>query len=79
MSMTTSGSLATAAGNIIPSTLQSPDAVRFWLTVVLTGVGTGIGAAALTRLLEVVQHVAWSGSATNILDAAQRATRCGTS
>jgi H+/Cl- antiporter ClcA len=34
----------------------------------------GIGAAALTRLLEVAQHVAWSGSATNILDAAQRAT-----
>jgi len=39
--------------------------------VVLTGVGTGVGAAALTRLLEVVQHFAWNGSATNILDAAQ--------
>src|ERR1700722_13618336 len=74
MKSTTPGSLPTAAGNIIPSTLQSPDAVRFWLAVLFTGVGTGIGAAALTRLLEVVQHVAWSGSATNILDAAQRAT-----
>jgi len=41
--------------------------------VVLTGVGTGVGAAALTRLLEVVQHFAWNGSATNILDAAQHA------
>src|ERR1700683_5436604 len=73
MKLTTPGSLP-AAGNIIPSTLQFPDAVRFWLAIVFTGVGTGIGAAALTRLLEVVQHVAWSGSATNILDAAQRAT-----
>jgi hypothetical protein len=74
MKLTSPGSLPTAAGNIIPSTLQSPDTVRFWLAVLFTGVGTGIGAAALTRLLEVVQHVAWSGSATNILDAAQPAT-----
>jgi hypothetical protein len=66
--------LPTAAGNIIPSTLQSLDAVRFWLAVLFTRVGTGIGAAALTQLLEVVQHVAWRGSATNILDAAQRGT-----
>jgi CIC family chloride channel protein len=63
-----------AAGNLIPSTFQSPDAVRFWLAVLFTGVGTGIGAAALTRLLEVVQHFAWSGSGTNILDAAQHAS-----
>src|SRR6202167_6848662 len=72
MKLTTPGSLPTA-GNIIPSTLQSPDAVRFWLAVLLTGVGTGIGAAALTRLLEVVQHLAWNGSGTNILDAAEHA------
>src|SRR5581483_4643081 len=64
----------TAAGNLIPSTLQSPDAIRFWLAVLFTGVGTGIGAAGLTRLLEVVQHIAWSGSATNIIDAAQQAS-----
>jgi hypothetical protein len=38
MKLTTSGSLPTAAGNIIPSTLQSPDAVRFWLAVLFTGV-----------------------------------------
>ena len=75
MKLTTPGSLpTTTAGNIIPSTLQSPDAVRFWLAVLFTGIGTGIGAAALTRLLEVVQHIAWSGSATNILDAARHAT-----
>jgi H+/Cl- antiporter ClcA len=33
-----------------------------------------LGAAALTRLLEVVQHIAWHGSATNILEAAQHAS-----
>ncbi len=59
-----------AARSLIPSTLQSPDAVRFRLAVLFTGVGTGIGAAALTRLLEVIQRFVWSGSATNILDAA---------
>ena len=63
-----------AAGNLIPSTLQAPNAVRFWLAVLFTGVSTGIGAAALTRLLEAVQQFAWSGSATNILDAAQHAS-----
>lgn len=57
----------------IPSTLQRPGAARFWLAVLLTGIGTGMGAAALTRLLEVVQHFAWNGSATNILDAAEHA------
>jgi len=60
-------------GDAIPSTLERPGAARFWLAVVLTGIGTGIGAAALTRLLEVVQHFAWNGSSTNILDAAEHA------
>jgi len=32
-----------------------------------------MGAAALTRLLEVVQCFAWNASATNILDAAEHA------
>jgi chloride channel protein, CIC family len=54
---------------MIPSTLHRPGAARFWLAVVLTGVGTGLGAAALTRLLDTVQHLAWNGSATDILEA----------
>jgi chloride channel protein, CIC family len=62
-----------APGDAIPSTLVRPGAARFWLAVLLTGVGTGIGAAALTRLLELVQHLAWSGSGTNILDAVEHA------
>jgi H+/Cl- antiporter ClcA len=43
------------------------------LAVLLTGIGTGVVAAALTRLLEVVQHIMWSGPGTNLLDAAEHA------
>ncbi len=59
--------------DVIPSTLQQPDAPRFWLAVLLTGVGTGLSAAALTRLLELVQHLAWQGSGTHLLEAARNA------
>jgi CIC family chloride channel protein len=58
----------------IPSTLQHPRAVQFWLAVALIGVTTGLGAALLTKLLEIVQHRAWGGSPTNILSAAQHAS-----
>ena len=56
----------------IPATLRHPDAARFWLVVILTGIGAGIGAILLTRLLELVQRLAWPGS-TNLLDAARAA------
>lgn len=59
--------------DLIPATLRQPGAGRFWLAVVLTGAGTGTAAAALTRLLEVVQHLAWRGSGADLLDAAARA------
>lgn len=36
----------------------------------LTGLGTGLGAAALTRLLQVVQRLFWGGTGTDILDTA---------
>ena len=42
--------------------------------MLLTGIGTGVAAAALTKLLETVQHFAWSGSGTNLLDAAEHAS-----
>lgn len=44
-------------------------AVGFWLAVVLTGIGTGLGAAALT---ELVQHTLWSGAGIDLLDAAAK-------
>jgi CIC family chloride channel protein len=48
-------------------------AAKFWLAVVLTGIGTGVGAAALTWLLGVVQHLMWPGPGASLLDAAAQA------
>jgi H+/Cl- antiporter ClcA len=62
-----------ASGDTIPSTLAHPGAARFWSAVLLTGIGTGAAAAALTRLLEIVQRFMWGGSGTDLLGAAQRA------
>ncbi|MGA3185976.1 MAG: chloride channel protein [Bryobacteraceae bacterium] len=45
----------------------------FWLAVLLTGAGTGVAAAALTRLLVVVQRLMWHGSGIDLLDAAGKA------
>jgi CIC family chloride channel protein len=58
----------------IPTTLKQPGAARFWLAVCLIGTSTGLAAAALTRLLELVQHVVWHGSGRNIIDAASQAS-----
>src|SRR5580658_5719541 len=65
--------MMTADKNRIPPTLAHSGAIVFWLAVLLTGIGTGLAAAALTRLLELVQRLAWGGSGTNLLDAAQHA------
>ena len=48
-------------------------AAGFWLAVVLTGAGAGLGAAALTGLLELVQHALWPGAGADLLDAASQA------
>ena len=61
-------------GGGIPTTLASPGALQFWLAVCLIGATTGLAAAALTRLLEFVQHIAWRGSGTNMIDAARHAS-----
>jgi chloride channel protein, CIC family len=47
---------------------------RFWLAIVLTGLGTGASAAALTLILQAVQHYVWPGADMNLLDAASQAT-----
>ncbi len=64
---------ATSNDDVIPSTLARSGAARFWLAVLLTGIGTGVAAAALTRLLEIVQRFMWGGQGTNLLDAAEHA------
>jgi hypothetical protein len=47
------------ADSTIPSTLDQPSAAKFWLAVLLTGVGSGLSAVILLRLLQIVQHVVW--------------------
>src|ERR1039457_6926527 len=66
--------MAADNGDMIPSTLAHSGAARFWLAVLLTGIGTGVGAAVLTRLLEMVQHLMWNGPGTNLLDATEHAS-----
>lgn len=63
----------TDASDAIPVTLLSPGAARFWLVVVLTGLGAGISAALLTSLLFVVQHAVWPLPHADLLDAAASA------
>jgi H+/Cl- antiporter ClcA len=55
----------------IPPTLLSKRAVYFWLAVILTGAGAGIGAIVLTELLQSVQHLFWPGA--DLLTAASQA------
>jgi len=43
----------------IPATLASRGARRFWAAVVVIGVGTGVAAGLLTRLLDVIQELVW--------------------
>jgi len=58
-----------AAGRI-PATLTNPGAARFWLAVILTGIGAGASAAALTLVLSQVQHLAWPSPSGELLNAA---------
>jgi CIC family chloride channel protein len=74
VSANSSDTVASPRAESIPATLWQPGAARFWLAVLLTGIGTGLGAAGLTRLLELIQHLAWNGSPTNILKAAEHAS-----
>jgi H+/Cl- antiporter ClcA len=57
----------------IPATLGQPGAAGFWIAVILTGLGAGVSALALTLLLEAVQHLMWPGPGT-LLDAASAAS-----
>jgi H+/Cl- antiporter ClcA len=57
----------------IPASLTKPGAARFWLAVVLTGIGAGASAAALTLVLAEAQHLAWPSANGELLDAATAA------
>lgn len=45
---------------------------RFWILVVLIGLGAGLGGAALMELLRAVEHLAWSYNSGTFLDGVQR-------
>ncbi len=45
---------------------------RFWMLVVLVGLGAGLGGAGLIELLRAVQHLAWSYHSGDFLDAVKR-------
>ena len=62
------------AANAIPLTLQHPAAAKFWLALVGTGTIAGVGAAALTRLLETVQRFVWGGTGSDLLASTVQAT-----
>lgn len=67
------GSKYMSSSNSIPVTLTKAGAIRFWMAVLFIGIGTGIGAVALTKLLEAVQHLLWPGAGDTLLDAATHA------
>ena len=73
MALTPSQMSEPTRGDVIPSTLARPGAAPFWFAVLLTGIGTGVASAALTRLLELVQRMVWGGSGADLLRAAERA------
>ncbi len=57
----------------VPPTLKHPAAGRFWLVLLGTAVIAGLGAAALTRLLEFVQRLVWGGTGTDLLASVEKA------
>ena len=65
--------MAETSSNAIPSTLDLKATGHFWLAIVLTGLGTGASAAALTLILQSVQHAMWPGAGATLLDAAREA------
>lgn len=56
----------------VPPTLKHPAAARFWLALAGTGIIAGLGAAALTRLLEAVQRLVWGGTGRDLLASAEK-------
>ena len=66
--------MAEPSSSTIPATLDLKASGVFWLAVVLTGLGTGASAAALTLILQSVQHFVWPGAGATLLDAASQAT-----
>jgi CIC family chloride channel protein len=48
--------------------------IRFWMLVVLVGLGAGLGGVAMMELLRAVAHIAWSYHSGTFLAAVQRSS-----
>jgi H+/Cl- antiporter ClcA len=59
---------------MVPSRLSQPGAARFWVAVVLTGIGAGVGAVVLTELLQFVQRAVWPGNGVDLVAAVEKAS-----
>lgn len=65
---------ATPQPNVPGRGIVASYGARFWMLVVLVGVGAGLGGAALIELLRAVQHLAWSYHAGNFLEGVDRSS-----
>lgn len=54
--------------------LRASSRTAFWVAVMLTGVGAGVGGAALTLLLHLVQHLAYGYTEDTFLIGVERAS-----
>lgn len=48
--------------------------VEFWLLVIISGLGAGLGGACLMQLLHAIQHAAWRYASGDFLSAVKRAS-----
>ena len=58
-----------SAADAVPPTLTRPGAGRFWIAVILIGIGAGVSASILASILSIVQHWVWPAD-ENLLEAA---------
>ena len=57
------------AGPQTVDTFATQNRLGFWLAVILTGAGAGVGALALYLIFQQVQHLAWPGADGSLLHA----------
>ncbi len=70
-----SGATERAPDSKVPATLRDPGAIRFWIAVILTGLGAGVGAALLTLLFKATQGLAWGAyEPSALLEAVRQAS-----
>jgi chloride channel protein, CIC family len=65
-------SAASAQPNVPGRGIVASYGVRFWVLVVLIGLGAGLAGAGLIELLRLVQHLAWSYHSGDFLDGVKR-------